>query len=83
LSEIRLSKAEFNQLSGNLSEIVDLHVRFLNTLEECQDKSGGEQRVGRVFLNTAEQMKTVHMEYCANHPKAVCILERHKYIVWI
>ena len=63
---------------GTLPVIVDLHQKLLSQLEECCDKPSGEQRAGRIFLLMADQMKTVHTEYCSNHPKAVCILERYK-----
>ena len=41
-------------------------------MEECND------RVGKLFLNKAPYMKQVHQAYCAQHPKAIVILDKYK-----
>jgi len=73
-----LSKEEYNHVIGNLPEVVELHTNLLAQLEDCYEKPGHEQRVGHIFLTTAEKMKNIHTVYCSNHPRAVCILEKYK-----
>ena len=37
-----------------------------------------DQRIGRVLLNHGSNIKAAHMTYWANHPKAVCVLEKYR-----
>jgi Rho guanine nucleotide exchange factor 7 len=53
-------------------EIVNFHEELLKDLEECND------RVGKLFLSKAPVMKKIHQTYCAMHPKAVVIVDKHK-----
>ncbi|XP_038207771.1 uncharacterized protein LOC119829370 isoform X1 [Zerene cesonia] len=73
-----LTKDEFKQLTGNISEVLQIHEQFLALLEECATKTGPDQRVGGLFLHWAPEIKAVHQTYCAGHPKAVCILDKYK-----
>ncbi|XP_049868250.1 uncharacterized protein LOC126368364 isoform X1 [Pectinophora gossypiella] len=73
-----LTKDEFKQLTGNISEVLQIHEQFLALLEECATKTGPDQRVGGLFLQWAPKIKAVHQTYCSGHPKAVCILDKYK-----
>ncbi|XP_048482952.1 rho guanine nucleotide exchange factor 7 isoform X2 [Plutella xylostella] len=73
-----LTRDEFKQLTGNISEVLQIHEQFLSLLEECATKTGPDQRVGGLFLQWAPQIKAVHQTYCAGHPKAVCVLDKYK-----
>ena len=57
----------------NFVEVVKTHDELLSSLEECND------RVGKLFLTKAPIMKSVHQAYCAAHPRAIVILDKHKY----
>ncbi|KAG0409957.1 hypothetical protein HPB47_012925, partial [Ixodes persulcatus] len=41
-------------------------------------QDGREQRVGGAFLQLAPRMKAAQLDYCANHPRAVQLLDRLK-----
>ncbi|KAL4708103.1 hypothetical protein ACJJTC_009882 [Scirpophaga incertulas] len=73
-----LTKDEYQQLTGNIIEVLHTHEQFLILLEECATKIGPDQRVGGLFLQWAPTIKTVHQTYCAGHPKAVCVLDKYK-----
>ncbi|KAI5704729.1 hypothetical protein M8J75_008204 [Diaphorina citri] len=64
-SEI-MSKEQFQQLTSNLREILSLHETLLATLEA----SVQDQRLGRVFLQFAPDIKRVHYSYAHSHPRA-------------
>lgn len=73
-----MTRDEFRQLTGNLLEILDVHTQLLSLIEECVSRPNNEQRVGKLFLQWAPRIKSVHQAYCAMHPKAVCILDKYK-----
>ncbi|XP_046677007.1 rho guanine nucleotide exchange factor 7 isoform X3 [Homalodisca vitripennis] len=73
-----MKTSEYQQLIGNLPEVVEVHETLLASLEEIANKAAAEQRVGNLFLTTAPRLKQVHMTYCSSHPRAVCILDRYK-----
>lgn len=74
----RLTVDEYRQLVGNFEEIVELHQQLLAALEDCHQRSSPEQRVGKLFLQSAPRVKHVHQSYCSTHPRAVCMLEKYK-----
>lgn len=76
-----MTKDEFKQLTGNINEVLQVHEQFLDLLEECAMKTGPEQRVGGLFLQWAPKIKAVHQIYCAGHPKAVCVLDKYKWVI--
>ncbi|KAJ4441738.1 hypothetical protein ANN_11596 [Periplaneta americana] len=76
-SEI-LTREEYRQLVGNIGNVVETHQQLLSTLEDCNQRTAVEQRVGKVFLTSAPRIKQVHQAYCSSHPKAVCILDKYK-----
>ncbi|KAI8114953.1 Rho guanine nucleotide exchange factor 7 [Lucilia cuprina] len=67
-----LNADEYAQLMCNFVEVVKTHEELLTQMEECND------RVGKLFLNKAPYMKQVHQAYCAQHPKAIVILDKYK-----
>ncbi|RXG71946.1 Rho guanine nucleotide exchange factor 7 [Armadillidium vulgare] len=73
-----ISDSEFKQLTGNLEEIISVHNRLLSLLEEQFELSAKEQRIGGTFLKIAPSLQNAHKIYIANHPKAVCIIEKFK-----
>lgn len=73
-----MKSSEYQQLVGNLAEVVEVHEALLSALEEIASLPAAEQRVGHLFLTTAPRLKQVHMTYCASHPRAVTIMDRYK-----
>lgn len=73
-----LTRDEYHQLTGNLTEVIDTHGQLLSLVEECVARSSNEQRVGKLFLQWAPRIKSVHQAYCSLHPKAVCVLDKYK-----
>lgn len=73
-----LTSDEYKQLTGNLCDVLETHQQLLGLLETEEIKVNAEQRVGRLFLTWAPRIKAVHQEYCALHPRAVCILDKYK-----
>lgn len=65
-------------LVGNLEDVIDVHVKLLKALEECNEVVANQQKIGGAFMQLAPQFKNVHLNYCSNHPKAVTVLEKHR-----
>lgn len=72
-----LSERDYRTLVGNLALVLRVHLDLLAALDRIRELPGAEQRVGGAFLQAAAQIKAVHQEYCANHPKAVKVLDKH------
>ncbi|XP_017799033.1 PREDICTED: rho guanine nucleotide exchange factor 7 isoform X2 [Habropoda laboriosa] len=72
-----LNKEEYKQLLGNIHEILEVHQRLLSSLETAMTQ-GCATRVGNLFITLAPKLKSIHTAYCGNHPRAVCILDRHR-----
>ncbi|XP_041355450.1 rho guanine nucleotide exchange factor 7-like isoform X1 [Gigantopelta aegis] len=70
-----LSPAEYSQLVGNIEQIDAFQHMFLASLEECEKLPPMKRRIGGVFMEHAPELKTLYMDYCGNHPKAVSILQ--------
>ncbi|XP_060078738.1 rho guanine nucleotide exchange factor 7-like isoform X6 [Ylistrum balloti] len=73
-----LSPTEYLQLVGNLEEIVAFQNNFLNSLEECAKCTPHQRRVGGAFMKHAPRLKELYLAYCANHPRAVAILQNKR-----
>ncbi|CAG9769067.1 unnamed protein product [Ceutorhynchus assimilis] len=73
-----LTQDEFKQLTGNINEILDTHQQLLTLVEQEYSKPGTDQLVGKLFLNLAPKVKSVHQTYCSLHPRAVVILDKYK-----
>lgn len=63
---------------SNITEIVDVHENLLRGLKEWATMPSDQQRIGRLFMTIAVRMKQVHEKYCASHPRAVLILDKHR-----
>lgn len=74
----RLSKEEFSLIISNLKEVLKLHEEILSGVERNSLKSPLEQRVGKFMLNLAPKLKLIHENYCAGHPKAAFIINKHE-----
>ncbi|KZC12936.1 Rho guanine nucleotide exchange factor 7, partial [Dufourea novaeangliae] len=72
-----LSIEEYKQLLGNVHEVLESHQRLLTSLEAAMTQ-GSSLRLGNLFLTLAPRLKSIHTAYCANHPRAVCILDRYR-----
>ncbi|ESO85916.1 hypothetical protein LOTGIDRAFT_130072, partial [Lottia gigantea] len=73
-----LNPGEFCQLIGNLEDIAAFQKIFLASLEECEKLPPSQRRIGGVFMQHAEQLRNLYIQYCSNHPLAVSILQRHR-----
>ena len=73
-----LSDAEYGQLIGNIEDLIEAHRRLNSGLEDVRRSQPRQQRLGQVFLQHGAGVRAAHLEYWANHPKAVTILERHR-----
>ncbi|XP_060577036.1 rho guanine nucleotide exchange factor 7-like isoform X3 [Ruditapes philippinarum] len=76
-SEI-MSSSEFSDLTGNLEDIITFQQNFLVSLEECSKHPAHQRRVGGVFMRHAPSLKELYTRYCANHPRAVAILQKNR-----
>lgn len=66
-----LNGDEYAQLLGNFIEVVEQHEELLVAIENSTD------RIGKLFLSKAANMKCVHQAYCAAHPRAIVILDKY------
>ena len=74
----RLTDAEYSQLVGNIEELIEAHQRLNSSLEDVRRSQPRHQRLGQVFLQHGAGVRDAHLTYWANHPRAVCILEKHR-----
>lgn len=77
----RLSENDFDQLVGNLEELIGTHRRMNRAIEEEMTSNNlppRDQRLGRIFLAHGANIKKAHLAYWSNHPKAVAVLEKHR-----
>ncbi|XP_056411747.1 rho guanine nucleotide exchange factor 7 isoform X3 [Hyla sarda] len=73
----KMSPTSISYLMGNLEEICSFQQLLVQSLEDCTKLPEGQQRVGGCFLSLMNQMKSLYMAYCANHPSAVNVLTQH------
>ncbi|KAL8593948.1 hypothetical protein ACOMHN_021800 [Nucella lapillus] len=73
-----LSAADFTLLIGNLEEIISFQQTFLAALEDCEKLPLTQRRVGGLFMQFAPRLKELYLTYCANHPRAVSVLQSHR-----
>ncbi|XP_052785273.1 rho guanine nucleotide exchange factor 7-like isoform X3 [Mya arenaria] len=72
-----MSCHEITELTGNLEDIITFQQNFLISLEECSKHPDDQRRVGGVFMRHAPNLKELYTRYCANHPRAVAILQKN------
>jgi len=74
-----LTPTEFKVLVGNYQELIQCHRTYiLNSIKAESVKAAKEQRIGKIFLDNAPKLESIHRLYCENHPKAVQVIEKHK-----
>jgi len=72
---------EYNQLVNNIEEVSKTHEGLLESLEQVSGLLQSDQRIGKLFLNKASFIRSVHLKYCASHPRAVNIIDKYKYVL--
>ncbi|XP_015519561.1 rho guanine nucleotide exchange factor 7 isoform X1 [Neodiprion virginianus] len=72
-----LTREEYKQLVGNILDVLEIHQHLLTSLEAACAQ-GSDARAGNLFLALAPRLKSIHIAYCASHPRAVCILDRFR-----
>ena len=70
---------ELDRLFGNLEEVIEVSSRLVQLLEESTlMKTYEMQRVGKCFLEIAEQMKSAYSLYCRNHDETQPLWNRYE-----
>ena len=77
-SHSSLAESEYQQLVGNLEDLIESHHRLNSALDDVRRGSPRQQRLGQVFLSHGAGVRAAHLSYWANHPRAVCVLEKHR-----
>ncbi|XP_059171042.1 rho guanine nucleotide exchange factor 7-like isoform X2 [Physella acuta] len=73
-----LTTAEYTLLVGNLEEIIAFQQSFLSALEDCEKLPSSQRRIGGIFMQFAPSIQELYHSYCANHPKAVAVLQKKR-----
>jgi len=73
-----LDESEYQQLVGNIEDLIEAHQRLNSSLEDVRRCQPRQQRLGQVFLQHGSNIRTAHLAYWSNHPRAVCIIEKHR-----
>ncbi|XP_054712680.1 rho guanine nucleotide exchange factor 7-like isoform X2 [Uloborus diversus] len=76
-----LNEIEYSNLANNLEDVYACSRALLNMLEDIKGTPSKAQRIGGVFIQIAPLVKKIHSQYCANHPKTVAVIEKHKDIL--
>lgn len=72
-----LTKENRETLAGNYSKIVDFQVELDSTLKNESLKAIPEQRYGKCYLEIAQRMRELYLDYCSNHPHAASIISQY------
>jgi len=73
-----LDESEYQQLVGNIEDLIEAHQRLNSSLEDVRRSQPKQQRLGQVFLQHGSNIRAAHLNYWSNHPRAVCIIEKHR-----
>jgi len=73
-----LNKENRDILAGNYSDIVDFQIELDVKLEQESLKKIPEQRFGKCYLEVAQQMRELYLQYCSNHPHAASMLSQYE-----
>lgn len=73
-----LDESEYQQLVGNIEDLIEAHQRLNSSLEDVRRSQPKQQRLGQVFLQHGSNIRAAHLTYWSNHPRAVCIIEKHR-----
>ena len=77
--EARNAGIDLDKLFGNLEEVIEVSSRLIQLLEESTlMKIYEQQKVGKCFLETADQMRTAYSTYCRNHDEIQPLWSRYE-----
>uniref|UniRef100_A0A7N9ATT4 Dynamin-binding protein n=1 Tax=Mastacembelus armatus TaxID=205130 RepID=A0A7N9ATT4_9TELE len=71
LQKKQVKNVDFDGLFGNLSSVISLSQRLLETLQDTDS-------VGKVFLDFKAELEEVYKIYCQNHDDAISLLESYE-----
>ncbi|XP_026207920.1 dynamin-binding protein isoform X2 [Anabas testudineus] len=71
LQKKQVKNVDFDGLFGNISSVIDLSQRLLETLQETDS-------IGKVFLDFKDELEEVYKIYCQNHDDAISLLETYE-----
>uniref|UniRef100_A0A665UYP2 Dynamin-binding protein n=1 Tax=Echeneis naucrates TaxID=173247 RepID=A0A665UYP2_ECHNA len=71
LQKKQVKNVDFDGLFGNISSVIDLSQRLLNTLQETDS-------TGKVFVDFKPELEEVYKIYCQNHDDAISLLESYE-----
>ncbi|CAI4229295.1 unnamed protein product [Auanema sp. JU1783] len=73
-----MNEDDFKILTCNMEDILELQKEMFAEIESNMKVPVPDQRIGRIFLAPASELKSLMLTYCWNHPKAVEILTEKK-----
>jgi hypothetical protein len=59
-----LQESEYNQLVGNLEELIEAHQRLNSSLEDVRRGQPRQQRVGQIFLQHGNSIRYCTYDLC-------------------
>ncbi|XP_040922750.1 dynamin-binding protein isoform X2 [Toxotes jaculatrix] len=71
LQKKQVKNVDFEGLFGNISSVMDLSQRLLESLQETDS-------IGNVFLDFKTELEEVYKIYCQNHDDAISLLESYE-----
>ncbi|XP_037319425.2 dynamin-binding protein isoform X2 [Pungitius pungitius] len=71
LQKKQVKNVDFDGLFGNLSSVIDLSQRLLETLQDTDS-------IGNIFLDFKSELEEVYKTYCQNHDDAISLLESYE-----
>ncbi|KAL6094986.1 dnmbp [Pungitius sinensis] len=71
LQKKQVKNVDFDGLFGNLSSVIDLSQRLLETLQDTDS-------IGSIFLDFKSELEEVYKTYCQNHDDAISLLESYE-----
>ncbi|XP_028989643.1 dynamin-binding protein isoform X4 [Betta splendens] len=71
LQKKQMKNVDFDGLFGNISSVIDLSQRLLETLQDTDS-------IGKVFLGFKAELEDVYKIYCQNHDDAISLLETYE-----
>uniref|UniRef100_A0A671X500 Dynamin-binding protein n=1 Tax=Sparus aurata TaxID=8175 RepID=A0A671X500_SPAAU len=71
LQKKQVKNVDFDGLFGNISSVIDLSQRLLETLLDTDS-------IGKVFLDFKAELEEVYKIYCQNHDDAISLLESYE-----
>ncbi|XP_031607749.1 dynamin-binding protein isoform X1 [Oreochromis aureus] len=71
LQQKQVKNVDYEGLFGNISSVIDLSQRLLNSLHETDS-------IGKVFLDFKVELEEVYKLYCQNHDDAISLLEAYE-----